>query len=228
VSSAFQSNAFQSNAFQIGAASGAAAEDVVTRAPTIQQAKGPRQVIAVAVVNLLVTTLAAVVAPPVVPNAQASAPQYRWQVQDTSAGTPLTLRSVVVAEAPFVPTANAANLRADSAAGDVAADRVTRFVAMLSDSLDNLALAVAVPGLLAYAQEQLNDPTFQVVTEYTAARNEMTACRDWIVSNFPADGSGYLLYHQFGVGGRINVRMFSPAALAGLRTQLDALLATLD
>jgi len=123
---------------------------------------------------------------------------------------------------------NAMKLRDDSASGDVAADRVTRFVAMLSDSLDNLATAVGVPGLLAYAQEQLNDPAFQVVTEYTAARNEMTACRDWIVANFPADGSGYLLYHQFGVGGRITVRQLPSASLAGLRTQLDALLATLD
>ena len=123
---------------------------------------------------------------------------------------------------------NTANLRNDSAAGDIAADRVTRYVAMLSDSLDNLAAAVSVPGLLAYAQEQLNDPAFQVVTEYTAARNEMTACRDWIVANFPADGGGYLLYHSFGVGGRITVRTFAPAVLAGLRTQLDLLLATLD
>jgi hypothetical protein len=124
--------------------------------------------------------------------------------------------------------ANTTNLRNDSAAGSVAADRITRYVAMLSDSLDNLAEAVSVPGLLTYAQEQLNDPAFQVVTEYTAARNEMTACRDWIVANFPVDGSGYLLYHQFGVGGRITVRQLPSAQLAALRTQLDALLATLD
>jgi hypothetical protein len=49
-----------------------------------------------------------------------------------------------------------------------------------------------------------------------------------VLTNFPADVSGYLLYHQFGPGGRINVRMFAPAVLAPLHAQLDTLLATLN
>ena len=123
---------------------------------------------------------------------------------------------------------NSTNLRNDSAAGNVQADRVLRYVAMLADSLDSLARWTQVPGLLPYVREQLDAPTFDVVAEYNVMRTQMELTRNWVLENFPLDVNGYLLYHTFGGGGRLNVRLLSPPQLAGLRTQIDALLLTID
>lgn len=123
---------------------------------------------------------------------------------------------------------NSANLRNDSAAGDVAADRVVRYVALLAEAISNLPRWTQVPGLLPYVREQLDAPTFDIVSEYNAMLAQIVACRDWIIANFPKDGAGYLLYHQFNAGGRVDVRQLTTAQLAGLRAQLDNLIATID
>jgi hypothetical protein len=123
--------------------------------------------------------------------------------------------------------ANATRLRDDAAAG-IYADRLTRFVETITDSLERLAVLAAVPGLLPYIREQLNDPAFDVVAEYNATRAAMESARSWILGAFPVDGNGYLLYHQFGLGGRIVVRQLAPAQLGGLVTELNALIATID
>ena len=57
---------------------------------------------------------------------------------------------------------------------------------------------------------------------------QLNATRDWIIANFPKDASGYLLYQQFDASGNVTVRQLSTASLAGLRTVLAALIATID
>lgn len=124
--------------------------------------------------------------------------------------------------------ANAERLHADSGAGDILAERVANYAGTLAGALTDLAAATAVPGLLAYAREQLDMPGFDLVAEYNAVVAEIAATRDWITTNFPQDGSGYLLLLQFAPNGTLQKRLITPAQTAGLRTQLALLIATIN
>lgn len=119
-------------------------------------------------------------------------------------------------------------VRTRSAAGPIEAREVVTLADQLANANDRLARYTVVPGLLAYVREQINDPTIDIVAEYNAMLAQINAVRTWVINNFPKDASNYLLYHTFGADGRIVQRTLTSAQTAGLRTQLDALLATLD
>lgn len=122
----------------------------------------------------------------------------------------------------------AQELKNDSVAGSISAKRVVDFATYLADAEDLFDQVSAVPGIGQYARDQINDQTLDVATEFEDMINEIVATRDWITTNFPQDGSGYLLMLQFDLNGRYTIRMLSTAATAGLRTQLDLLIATID
>ncbi len=117
--------------------------------------------------------------------------------------------------------------RDTSAAGNISTKVILDFATGLADAIQDLAVAAATPGIVQYARDQLANPTLDVVVEYTAMRAQMIATRDWIGTNFPADVNGYLLFIQFTAERRFTYRQFTSAQTAGLRTQLDALIATI-
>lgn len=118
-------------------------------------------------------------------------------------------------------------LRASSAAGPVGADRIIGYSAFLDRALTELAALAATPGLSAYAQNQENNPALDIVAEYTAMVAQINATTAWISTNFPEDVSGYKLAFQIGSQGALVWRSFDTASLAGFRTVLDALIATI-
>ena len=122
----------------------------------------------------------------------------------------------------------AQSARDQSLAGPLGSSAILNFLVMLAESRVLLMRYAAVPGLAAYAQAQVNDPSLNVATEFNNLVAQMDACRDWVIANFPKDGLGYLLAVQFNVEGRTVDRQFSTATLAGFRTQLDALIGTID
>lgn len=122
----------------------------------------------------------------------------------------------------------AAGLKAQSLAGDVGSSAILDFVTGLADAKVLLTRYAAAPGLAAYAQAQVNDNALDVAASFTAMSTQIDACGAWVIANFPKDGSGYLLAKQFNGGGRTVDRQFNTASLAGFRTQLDALIATID
>jgi hypothetical protein len=67
-----------------------------------------------------------------------------------------------------------------------------------------------------------------VVAEFTAMESAVEDCRDWIVANLPTDADGYLVIRTLNADGTLTDRMFAPAQTAGLRTEIDAVLATID
>lgn len=89
---------------------------------------------------------------------------------------------------------------------------------------DVLAAYVAVPGIDAYAKAQYDDANLALSTELTAIVTACDNCLSWVASNYPKDGSGYLLDRKV-VGGQIEWRTFSVATLAGFSAQLGLLLA---
>lgn len=111
------------------------------------------------------------------------------------------------------------------ASEDASATEVIELFKQLRSYRSALSDAAAAPGIVAYAQDQLGDGALDVATEFNAMLAAVDAVTGWVQANFPRDGSGYLLAQTWGVD-RPADRMFSPAQTAGLRTQLDALAAT--
>ena len=111
-------------------------------------------------------------------------------------------------------------------AGNTPATTIFDLFIRLKSDRAAFAAATSVSGLAAYARAQKNDENLDVVTEFgemLAAIDDVTA---WISTNFPKDANGYLLAQTWGASGPVD-RTFTPAATAGLRTQLDALIATI-
>lgn len=78
-----------------------------------------------------------------------------------------------------------------------------------------------LPGIGNYAKAQEDDPTYDVGAEFNTVVAAVEATRDWLITNVNT-GS----WVTFAVGG-VSTKTFSSAATAGLRTQLDALIATI-
>ena len=120
------------------------------------------------------------------------------------------------------------NLRAQSLAGAVGADRILNYAAMLARSKEEMGLLAATPGLATYAQTQENNGSLNITTEYTTMVAQIDATVAWIVANFPQDGSGFKLAFTMANDGTLVYRTFSTATLAGLRTTLDSLISTIS
>lgn len=95
-------------------------------------------------------------------------------------------------------------------------------------TLAAMAALASTPGLAAYAQAQVNDPTYDIVAEYVAMRDAMTVARDELIVSFPKDGSGFLLYQQLTGDGTIVLRTFTTAQVASVVSRLDAVVASIQ
>jgi hypothetical protein len=122
------------------------------------------------------------------------------------------------------------NLYDRCAAGDTSALTILDYATYLADMKLRLDQVTSVGGIVAYAQAQIDDATFDIAAEYTAMATQIGVTLSWIDDNFPKDGSGYLLAVKFKTGdpGRTEPRLLSSAQTAGLQTALQALLATID
>jgi hypothetical protein len=118
-------------------------------------------------------------------------------------------------------------LRTKSAAGTIPASDITDYMTRVADFRDRMAVLAVTPGLGAYAQAQKSLPGLDVTAEYNATLAQIDATRSWIITNFPKDGSNNLSIVKFDAAGRTVTNTFTTAALAGLRTQLAALEATI-
>lgn len=117
--------------------------------------------------------------------------------------------------------------RAEMAAGNVVSTTIFEVFIQLRQERAIMAAAAATPGIGPYAQAEKNNPTLDVVAEFTAMTGAIDGCIAWINTNFPKQGgSGYLLAQTLGPEGPVD-RQFTPAETAGLRTQLDAVIAAI-
>jgi hypothetical protein len=119
----------------------------------------------------------------------------------------------------------AENNRDRMAAGPITAGGVVSLMDNLSGALSVFQEVSALPGIAAYAQEQLGE---DVSADFAAMSSATQAARNWIVTALPKDGDGYLLLETMDASGNRTERTFGTAATAGLRTALDALIATIE
>jgi|SRR5581483_310673 len=118
-------------------------------------------------------------------------------------------------------------LNSQIAAGPVSAQVIIASLSFFVTLNGQLTTYAATPGIAAYAQAQVNNPTLDVAGAFTTMQNALVAVNNWITTNFPVDAGGYLQAIQF-VGGNPTYVNFTQAQLSGLSTLLTALSATIS
>jgi hypothetical protein len=117
-------------------------------------------------------------------------------------------------------------LRSVAAAGPLASSRLLSLYTTLVTERAELVTAAATPGILQYARDQKDNQTLDVVAEFNALVGLIDDLIAWIGTNFPKDANGYLLAQTLGPTKPVD-RTFTVAQTAGLRTQLDLLIAAI-
>jgi hypothetical protein len=122
----------------------------------------------------------------------------------------------------------ASQASASLAAATTSGNAVIQIMTTLKSSIEVFDSVSSLPGIAAYAQDDENDPAYDVVAEFTAMRNAAVSARDWIINNFPVSNpGGFLEKDTVAADGSITVRQFTPGQTAGLQTELTALANTI-
>lgn len=89
---------------------------------------------------------------------------------------------------------------------------------------DRLQSLASTPGLATYAQEQENDPTYDVVAEYNALITAIDNFITEIVNTMPVSNpGGYIEQFSLNADGSKTVRTFTGAQLSGVIATLNAI-----
>ena len=86
---------------------------------------------------------------------------------------------------------------------------------------EGLTTLASVSGIAAYAKDQENDQTYDVVAEFTSLVATIDAVVTEIETVFPKDGSGFLAVSKFGSSVNLEMGTFPAASLSSLRTLLN-------
>jgi hypothetical protein len=125
--------------------------------------------------------------------------------------------------------ARSVSLNTLSLAGSVGSSVLLDYLDWLLDRRGDLAAYAATPGLAAYSQAQVNNPSLNITTEFNAMTGAIDNLRAWMTTNFPKNGTGtaYLQSHTFDGAGRRVDRLFTTGDLSTFRTELQAVIATI-
>lgn len=93
-----------------------------------------------------------------------------------------------------------------------------------------LQTLAAVPGIAAWAQQQENNPEYEIIPEFNAMITAMNAASTGIEAAFPKDANGTLLLSKLGAGGVIEDLTFTPQQIstAGIPALLQAVVDSID
>ena len=111
-----------------------------------------------------------------------------------------------------------------SSASTLTSINVLGYLDFLTDRDSQLGEVAATPGIQQYARDQFDNQAFDIVTEFTTMRAAVIATRDWLVTNIPTGANQVVTI----AGGVAVYRVFTDVETAGLRTEIDALLLTID
>jgi len=119
------------------------------------------------------------------------------------------------------------SLRDQSAAGDVGARGIVLYMDDLQRANDRFEVLRQVPGIVQYARDQYDNQSIDIGAEFLSMQGAIVNTIGWINTNIPKDVSDWLLVESI-VANRLTSRMLTSAQTAALRTELDALIATID
>jgi len=138
---------------------------------------------------------------------------YRWEAVKNVAGT----------------LKNKCN--AIAIAGTLSRKQVLDFGNYLADcvlSFDNLTANAVADGLVAYAQQQENDPGLDVVANYSAMRSAIVSAQDWLVANFPRDAANNLVvFANFDANKRYSDIALTTQERTAFQSQVSSIAATI-
>lgn len=118
--------------------------------------------------------------------------------------------------------------RIDLLAADIDADSIWSWYTDLYTVRAALLEIAAIPNIAAYATEQEDDPTLDIVAEFNAMVAAIEAAATWIYQALPRDANGYVLIHKTTTAGELVPRVFAPAATAPLVPLLQAIVDAID
>lgn len=113
-----------------------------------------------------------------------------------------------------------------SLAGPVRGMEILNLSHYLAVQKDRLTTILGITGLDAFARDQFVDITLNYTTEVNALIAQIDVVVAWVVTNAPNSG-GYVHVMGVGANGKRIPNMIGTAPLAGLRTELTNLLATI-
>lgn len=114
------------------------------------------------------------------------------------------------------------SMNAQIAAGNVSGQVIVNALAFFVTINNQLTTYAAVPGIAAYAQQQVNNGTLDVAGAFATMQSALVAVGNWIITNFPSASALTL------TAAGPQWATFSTAQLAGLVTALNALSATIN
>ncbi len=117
-------------------------------------------------------------------------------------------------------------LRDATAARDVPMSRLVNSATQLGVMRAAFVETRDAPGVATYASANLG--IADVVAELNAVIAAIDSTIAWIVANAPTNGGGFLAIETLNADGTTTKRMAATAQTAGLRTELDALILTID
>lgn len=120
-------------------------------------------------------------------------------------------------------------IRDSSAAGDTGRTSYIGLQRSLDRAVSTWNAFASVPGLQAYARDQIDDATLDLAAEFVAMRDAAIALRNWIFANMPRDaGTGAVLLHTVGQDGAQIELTVTAAQTAGFRSAADVFLLTIN
>lgn len=122
-------------------------------------------------------------------------------------------------------------VRSASLAGTMTSTQALNYATRLADIKIGLQACAAVVGIQAYAQAQINDNTINVATEFNAMVAALDNVTSWLTVNFPKTSVTNELRAKLFSGdnsGRTVDVVFTSTSTSGFRTQLDALISTIN
>jgi hypothetical protein len=119
------------------------------------------------------------------------------------------------------------------AAGNVSANLVLQVLQEFKSLIERWGIIAASPGIGPYAQDQENDPGYNVAAEFTAMRNAAIAVRDRIIADIPkatapAGVAGRIAIHTLEADGGLTTAIFTPAQTLQLQADLNSFIAAIS
>jgi len=124
--------------------------------------------------------------------------------------------------------AQAENVRNRSLSDNINATEIMAFHGYLKRSLDRLNVLKTTAGIVQYAKDQFDDAGLEIVVEFNAMVAAIEANLTWIRLNLPASAGGFVEAILLETDDTQTDKTFTATQTAAFRTELDALIATID
>jgi hypothetical protein len=111
--------------------------------------------------------------------------------------------------------------------GTITSEQILAFAGNLRSSRIIMQERSSISGIVDYAKSQESDQTYDISFEYSAMISQIDAVLLWISNNMPS-ANGYLQTNTLNQDGSISYREFETTITGGLRTALDALIASIE